>query len=100
MDAMQHAVAAQLSAIDDNRSGRHEGVVPNPGAADHAAAAIHYDAPTERRIIVVEVRADRAIVIAEKIIAIGRASEHGTDRVLHGENPWQVDLIIGVERMH
>ncbi len=47
----------------------HQRVVAEPGAADHAAAAIHHDAAAERRIVVREVRADRAVVIADEVIA-------------------------------
>ena len=99
IDAVQNAVGLQRAAIDDDRARRHEGVVADRGLPDHAAAAIHHDAAAERRIVVVEVRADRAVVIADEVIRIARAAEHGADRMLDREHVGQLDLIERVQRV-
>ena len=50
-------------------------------------------------IVVVEVRAHRAVVVAEEIIRIAGAAEHGADGMLDREYVGQLHLVIGVERV-
>src|SRR6185312_3240290 len=87
------------AAVDDDRTGRYKGVTTERGSSDNTAAPIHHYTGRKRGIVVVEIRTHGAIVVANKKIGIGSATEHGSDRVLDRKYLWQLHLVVRIQRM-
>lgn len=97
--AEYYAIAGYFAGIHDKLAIRYQAIIAYPGFADDTASPVHYNTRPDRWMISFEIRSNRAVLIDEEIIRITSPAQHGSDRMLHGENIGQLNFMERIEGM-